>query len=177
MSSPCRIRAAGAAALALSVCGCHRAEPGWTPPRGQVAAPLPRMSHLYPGGAPPGQAAPQLTAFENDPAHVSNGKRYYTAYNCTGCHFNGGGGIGPAFMDQKWRYGGSLEEIHDSIAEGRPNGMPVWGRMIPDAQIWEIAAYVRSMSAQAPATAAGRPAPPTPGAAAASPGGRTAPAG
>jgi cytochrome c oxidase cbb3-type subunit 3 len=106
------------------------------------------MSHLYPGGAPPGHAAPQLTAFENDPAHVSNGKRYYTAYNCTGCHFNGGGGIGPAFMDQKWRYGGSLEEIHDSIAEGRPNGMPAWRGKLTNQQIWQLAAYVRTLSGQ-----------------------------
>ena len=50
-------------------------------------------------------------------------------------------------MDQQWIYGGALDQIHASIVQGRPNGMPSWGRKIPDAQIWEIAAYVKSLSA------------------------------
>jgi cytochrome c oxidase cbb3-type subunit 3 len=147
MSSPCPISLGVAAVLSLGLAACHDARSsGWTPPRGRISAPLPSMSQLYPGSPPDNQPPPQEVAFENDPTHISNGKRLFSAYNCNGCHFNGGGGIGPAFMDQKWRYGGSLEEIHNSIAEGRPNGMPVWNRMIPDAQIWEIAAYVHSLS-------------------------------
>lgn len=141
MSSPFRISAA-AAALALAACqGPPRSDPALS----KATAPLPTISTLYPGGAPP--SPPQdFSAFANDPTHIANGKRLFAAYNCNGCHFNGGGGIGPAFMDQRWTYGGGLEQIHASIAEGRPNGMPVWGRKIPDAQIWEIAAYVHSLS-------------------------------
>jgi cytochrome c oxidase cbb3-type subunit 3 len=45
-----------------------------------------------------------------------------------------------------WIYGGRLTQIQQSIVEGRPNGMPAWGGKIPDQQIWQIAAYVRSMS-------------------------------
>ncbi len=70
----------------------------------------------------------------------------YKQFNCAGCHFNGGGGIGPPLMDDKWIYGGRLDQIFNSIYQGRPNGMPVWGGKIPDQQIWEIATYVRSMS-------------------------------
>jgi cytochrome c oxidase cbb3-type subunit 3 len=49
-------------------------------------------------------------------------------------------------MDDVWIYGGRLEQIHNTIAQGRPNGMPAWGGKIPDEQLWQISAYVRSMS-------------------------------
>jgi cytochrome c oxidase cbb3-type subunit 3 len=158
MSSPFRT---SAAAALLALAACH-GPPKGAPALSQATAPLPTVSTLYPGGAPP--SPPQdLSAFASDPAHIANGKRLFTAYNCNGCHFNGGGGIGPAFMDQAWTYGGELSDIHASIAEGRPNGMPVWGRMIPDAQIWEIAAYVHSLSPEgAGVTGAQNPSPPPP---------------
>lgn len=83
--------------------------------------------------------------FENADAVVT-GRRLYVQYNCVGCHSNGGGGMGPALMDDAWIYGGRLEQIHQTLVEGRPNGMPSWGGKVPDAQLWQIAAYVRSMS-------------------------------
>ena len=67
-----------------------------------------------------------------------------------GCHFHGGGGIGPPLMDAQWIYGGSGQNIHDTIVQGRPNGMPSYGGHIPDDQIWMITAYVRTLSGQVP---------------------------
>jgi cytochrome c oxidase cbb3-type subunit 3 len=84
---------------------------------------------------------------------MAEGKRLYTFYNCSGCHSNGGGGMGPALMDDKWIYGSQPTNIFESIVEGRPNGMPTWRNKIPDAQVWQIVAYVQSMSGQAPASA------------------------
>jgi cytochrome c oxidase cbb3-type subunit III len=49
-------------------------------------------------------------------------------------------------MDSEWRYGGRIEEIYQTIEQGRPNGMPAFGDKIPEEQIWQIAAYVRAMS-------------------------------
>jgi cytochrome c oxidase cbb3-type subunit 3 len=49
-------------------------------------------------------------------------------------------------MDDKWIYGSEPEHIHATIVQGRPNGMPAFGGKIADAQIWQIVAYVRSMS-------------------------------
>ncbi len=66
-------------------------------------------------------------------------------YNCIGCHANGGGGIGPPLIKQQWIYGGEPANIFDTIVKGRPNGMPAWGDRIPEYQIWQIVAYVRSM--------------------------------
>ncbi len=70
----------------------------------------------------------------------------YNQMNCVGCHFNGGGGIGPPLMDTSWTYGGRLDQIYDTIYFGRANGMPAWGGKLTDDQIWKIATYVRSMS-------------------------------
>jgi cytochrome c oxidase cbb3-type subunit III len=83
--------------------------------------------------------------YENNAYHMSQGKRLYAWFNCNGCHANGGGGSGPALMDDSWTYGARIENIVETIREGRPNGMPSFRGRIPDDQIWEIAAYVRSM--------------------------------
>jgi cytochrome c oxidase cbb3-type subunit 3 len=54
--------------------------------------------------------------------------------------------MGPSLLDNQWIYGGRLEQIHQTLVEGRPNGMPAWGGVLPDDQLWNLAAYVRSMS-------------------------------
>lgn len=105
------------------------------------------LTTLSPGSAPPVEHRSGLGAqYENNAYHVAQGKKFYSAFNCNGCHANGGGGSGPALMDDRWIYGGSIENIVETIREGRPNGMPSFRGKIPDEQIWEIAAYVLSMS-------------------------------
>jgi cytochrome c oxidase cbb3-type subunit III len=81
---------------------------------------------------------------------ISEGKRLYTAYNCAGCHGNGGGAIGPALMDDEWIYGVQPENVYSTILEGRPNGMPSFRNRIPDYQVWQLVAYVHAMSGHAP---------------------------
>jgi cytochrome c oxidase cbb3-type subunit 3 len=53
--------------------------------------------------------------------------------------------MGPSLRDQVWLYGSRDDQIFDSIAEGRSNGMPAWGTKIPENQIWELVAYIKSM--------------------------------
>ena len=89
---------------------------------------------------------PRAAAYYDNADAVNTGKRLFGQYNCSGCHSNGGGGMGPSLMDDEWIYGGRLEQIHQTLVEGRPNGMPAWGGKIPDEQLWQISAYVRSMS-------------------------------
>jgi cytochrome c oxidase cbb3-type subunit III len=91
---------------------------------------------LQPSGNPAELNAPAL----------SEGKTLFATYNCTGCHANGGGGMGPALMDDEWIYGYYPDQIFRTILEGRPNGMPAFRGRIPDYQVWSIAGYVRSMS-------------------------------
>ena len=85
---------------------------------------------------------------------LSEGKRLYSAMNCVGCHSHGGGGMGPALMDSVWFYGHQPEQIFATIVEGRPNGMPSFRGRIPEYQVWQIVAYVRSMAGLAPSSAA-----------------------
>jgi cytochrome c oxidase cbb3-type subunit 3 len=99
------------------------------------------------GGTPaPVVKNPASAEYEQNAFHINEGQRYYEWYNCYSCHAAGGGDIGPPLMDDEWRYGGEMEQIYSSIVEGRPNGMPSFSGRIPPQQVWEIAAYVRSMS-------------------------------
>ena len=105
--------------------------------------------------APPAATAQAVAVrLEENAFALSEGKRLFGAFNCTGCHANGGGGIGPALMDDVWFYGYGADQIYRSILEGRPNGMPSYRGKIADAQMWQIAAYVRSLSGFAPKDAA-----------------------
>jgi cytochrome c oxidase cbb3-type subunit 3 len=88
--------------------------------------------------------------YTNNPWAVSEGQRLFRWYNCAGCHARGGGGMGPALMDEHWLYGASPEEIFVTIAGGRPNGMPAYGGRVPAAQIWQLMAYVRSLGGGVP---------------------------
>jgi cytochrome c oxidase cbb3-type subunit III len=94
-----------------------------------------------------------ISPFQENAWGMAEGKRLFTAYNCAGCHGNGGGGMGPALMDDRWIYGSQPINVFASIVEGRPNGMPSWRNKIPDAQVWQLVAYVQSLSGQAPQTA------------------------
>jgi cytochrome c oxidase cbb3-type subunit 3 len=157
MSSHFRIKLAlGAGLIVLG--GCHKKGDAPSPPSQQGSQGGVVASSLYPGlDHSVVTIDPRAAKYYDNAAAVNDGMKLYKAYNCSGCHSNGGGGMAPALMDDQWIYGGRLEQIHQTIIEGRPNGMPSWGGKIPDEQIWEIAAYVRSMSL--PATLAAQTGP------------------
>jgi cytochrome c oxidase cbb3-type subunit III len=102
------------------------------------------------------QLAPATAAgspFQENAWGISEGKRLYENFNCAGCHAHGGGGMGPALMDEAWIYGSQPRNIFATIVEGRPNGMPAFRDRITDTQVWQIVAYVQSLSGQAPIAA------------------------
>ena len=111
-----------------------------------------QLSTLQPGEQLPQQIV--VNEYEENAFALSEGKRLFSQMNCTGCHANGGGGIGPALMDAKWSYGSQPDQIFATIVEGRPNGMPSFHGKLPDYQVWQLAAYVRSLSGQVPRDAA-----------------------
>lgn len=151
--------------LLLTACSAGTSAPSTatdtSAPPGSVVA-----SALAPGLPHPiSTIDPRAAKYYDNAEAVMTGKRLFGQYNCSGCHSNGGGGMGPSLMDNEWIYGGRLEQIHQTLVEGRPNGMPTWGGKIPDDQLWQISAYVRSMSlpetlaAQQGATPSQSPAP------------------
>lgn len=96
------------------------------------------------------EPGPSRNPYSGNAWGVSEGKRLFSLYNCVGCHSNGGGGMGPALMDDRWIYGSDDASVFATIAHGRPNGMPAFGSRIPESQIWMLAAYVESMSGRLP---------------------------
>ncbi len=116
--------------------------------RTQTASP----TQLY-AGPPPAAPIGTLSPYQENAWGISEGKRLYSAYNCVGCHSQGGGGIGPALMDDEWIYGWEPANVFSTIVEGRPNGMPSFLNKIPDMQVWQLVAYVQSMSGQTPTDA------------------------
>ena len=91
---------------------------------------------------------PRVSAYEGNSYAIAQGQQLYMWMNCVGCHHHGGGGMGPALMDGRWRYGGRLDQIAASIHEGRPGGMPSWKGRLTEDQIWQLAAYLRTLSGQ-----------------------------
>ena len=139
--------AAALLVLVLLAAGCEREAR-----RFRDSPPAARGADVSVSGLRPGpRAAPsanQPGPYEGNAWAVSEGQRNFRQFNCVGCHFNGGGGIGPALMDRQWIYGSKPAQIFASIVEGRPNGMPAFQGKLTDQQVWELVAYVRSLSGQ-----------------------------
>jgi cytochrome c oxidase cbb3-type subunit III len=101
--------------------------------------------------AGPAAVDPTVNAYQENRWAVSEGQTYYEQFNCAGCHSPGGGGaIGPPLNDGEWIYGSDPENIYRTIVEGRPNGMPTFRGKINNLQLWQIVAYVRSLSGLTP---------------------------
>lgn len=92
-----------------------------------------------------------------DMAAIKAGNELFVGMNCAACHgYDLKGGMGPDLTDTYWRYGGSPADIYKSIFEGRPQGMPAWGRSIAPGMIWKVVAYIESKGGAFPAALADR---------------------
>lgn len=163
--------------LLPSICGiaftsCEREERNFqvTTPAADAPEAVPVRDAVRPGGT--GEATPPVnppihlaeaanqpfgSQFPENAQALAEGQTLYVAFNCVGCHANGGGGIGPPLLDNKWFYGSEPNQVYQTIVGGRPNGMPSFRGRIPDFQVWELVAYVRSLSGLAnPNAAPGR---------------------
>lgn len=138
---------------ALALAACEREARRLDTPPTPTVRPQALATVLHAG--PPVQAAePAAARAAEAPPHppeenafaVSQGKRLFRWYNCNGCHSAGGGGMGPPLMDEQWLYGSEPAQIVATIVEGRVNGMPSFAGRISEDQLWQIAAYVRSLS-------------------------------
>jgi cytochrome c oxidase cbb3-type subunit III len=138
--------------MPVTLVACERERRDFKVPNGDHLTQATRLTGLQPGV--PSQAPSIESPFKDNAYGLSEGKRLYAAYNCNGCHANGGGGIGPALMDHRWIYGYRPDQIFATIVQGRPNGMPSFGGRVPEQQVWQLVAYVQSMSGNVPKDAA-----------------------
>ena len=133
-----------AIALLVAAAGCERERRDFKLPNGAQLTESTRLTELQPGS--PSPPVTKDSPFRDNAYALNEGKRLYAAYNCVGCHAQGGGAIGPALMDHRWIYGSRADQIYSTIVQGRPNGMPSFGGRIPEQQLWQLVAYVQSMS-------------------------------
>jgi cytochrome c oxidase cbb3-type subunit 3 len=106
-----------------------------------------------------------LAEIEKDPKMLTVARALGKAAfgtNCSPCHGQGAQGAKgyPNLNDDQWLWGGSLEQIYQTIQYGirnadpqsRQGAMPAFGRdgVIPKADIPDIAAYVMTLSGAKP---------------------------
>jgi cytochrome c len=101
-------------------------------------------AHIAAGGVQPPSMElknPHMGTREN----IQSGGGLFSSMNCDGCHGGGAPGwVGPSLIDGRWRYGGSDEEVFESIYYGRPKGMPAYGGVLGNDGVWMLVAYLKA---------------------------------
>src|SRR3954451_24935671 len=105
------IRLAAALMLAALLAACEREERSYR--SNAVANESREQIALVPLTAGPRQTTESRSGkgkkIEQNAYQLSQGKQLFKWFNCVGCHANGGGGSGPALMDDKSIYGSEIE--------------------------------------------------------------------
>ena len=138
-------------AASMLIAGCDREERRFqeSPPT-VTADNVVQLTSLEPGV--PRSPVTVVNRYAHNSYAISEGQRLFNWMNCSGCHANGGGGIGPPLMDDLWIYGAEPENVFQTIVQGRPNGMPAFQGRLSNQQVWQLVAYVRSLSRLTPGT-------------------------
>jgi cytochrome c oxidase cbb3-type subunit 3 len=70
--------------------------------------------------------------------------------SCVMCHGNEGNGFGsrrgPSLKRQEYKYGRTRESVMESIRNGRPKGMPAYGKFFTEEQLEALTSYVLSLN-------------------------------
>ncbi|MGF1645204.1 MAG: cytochrome-c oxidase, cbb3-type subunit III [Thiotrichales bacterium] len=97
-------------------------------------------------------AATPYEAILSDPemmGFVRSSAKVMFADNCAGCHgagANGVVGLFPSLVDDDWLWGGSIDEIHETLVQGRLGFMPAYSGVFDAVQLDAVAQYVLSLS-------------------------------
>jgi cytochrome c(L) len=90
----------------------------------------------------------KLNPYTGQEEAIQQGRVLYLQHGCSGCHgVGGGGGMGPALLDEEWTFGSDDETLSRLIKGEIPQQtMPaVFGTALQDDDIWKILTYVRSL--------------------------------
>lgn len=95
-----------------------------------------------------GMAAADILADEELSGYVVASAKVLFGDRCAPCHGAGGAGIPgyPVLADDDWLYGGSIELIEQSIAQGRRGNMPAYSAMLSEQELDRLAAYMLALS-------------------------------
>ncbi len=92
--------------------------------------------------------AASLTELQDDTGLMETARKIFSR-NCSACHGVDGRGqasLFPNLMDIDWQWGGSPDQIEQSIRAGRNAVMPPWQTSLGEDGVTLTAAYVRALS-------------------------------
>ncbi|MCB1669821.1 MAG: cytochrome-c oxidase, cbb3-type subunit III [Gammaproteobacteria bacterium] len=90
-----------------------------------------------------------LTELQDDTVLMETAEKLFSR-NCAACHGVDGRGqasLFPNLMDIDWQWGGSPDQIEQTIRHGRSAMMPPWQASLGDDGVAQVAAYVKALSA------------------------------
>jgi len=91
------------------------------------------------------QPKPTENPFHGDAGAIAEGQETFSQI-CAACHKSDGSGlIGPSLVDPYWKYGHDDAALYESVAEGRPEGMPGWEPQLGTEKIWKVLAYMETL--------------------------------
>jgi cytochrome c(L) len=91
---------------------------------------------------------PKLNPYTGNAEAIAQGRALFLQMGCSGCHgVGGGGGMGPALLDDEWKFGSDDATLFKLIKGEIPQQtMPAaFGNVLKDDDIWKLIAYVRSL--------------------------------
>lgn len=90
-------------------------------------------------------ALPSENPYAGDAAAVEEGQEVFQQI-CAACHKPDATGlVGPSLVDSYSKYGDSDEAMFQTVAEGRPGGMPPWKAVLGNEKIWKVLAFLESL--------------------------------
>jgi mono/diheme cytochrome c family protein len=108
-----------------------------------------------PAPAPGAKAGTQVGAssdakknpFTDKEDGIAAGKKLYIQVGCQGCHGGGGGGgMAASLIDDNWKFGSDDETLFKLIKGQIPEQtMPTVYNTLPDEQVWQILAFIRTL--------------------------------
>ncbi len=94
------------------------------------------------------KTAKEILADDELSAYVEASGKVLFGDNCAACHATGGAGNDgyPVLADDDWLYGGTIEQIQATIANGRKGMMTAHAATLSEAEIDTLASYVVGLS-------------------------------
>ncbi len=92
-------------------------------------------------------AGPDFPTYSDTSSEVADGAQLFSRQRCAECHSDAGIILGAG--------NGNIDVIATAIRDGRPDGMPAYGGKLTDAQIWQLAAFVKALDTRGEATVQG----------------------
>jgi cytochrome c(L) len=90
----------------------------------------------------------KLNPYTGKAEAIQEGRTLFLQNGCSACHgTGGGGGMGPALLDDEWKFGSDDLTLFKLIKGEMPQQtMPAaFGSVLKDDEIWKIIAFVRSL--------------------------------